>query len=118
MPFRDRYTQDKSKRLYKEREIKKSYCQQEVVELTNQLNGQQEVMSNNNKAVNANYSTALNDYIAWTGRELKENTKTRKAISEFISGDLVKITRADTNVIANEITDTSFEMLVRSSNRN
>ncbi len=95
MPFRDRYAQDKSKRLYKDIQVQKAHGQQEVVELTNQLNGQQEVMSNNNKAVNANYSTALNDYIAWTGRELKENTKTRKAISEFISGDLVKITRAE-----------------------
>lgn len=95
MPFKDRYAQDKAPRLYKEREIKKSYGQQEVVERTNQLNGQQEVMSNHNKAVNANYSTELNDYIAWTGRELKENTKTRQAISSFISKDLVKITRAE-----------------------
>ena len=95
MPFKDRYGPNEAKRLYKDAEQIRSHGQQETVELTNQLNGQIEVMTNNSEAINRNHIFQLNDWMSASDKVLKDNAHFRKTLMNFVQDDLIKVARAE-----------------------
>ena len=84
MPFKDRTGPDPSKRLYAEAKVKLQHRKEETTDLINQLNGQLEVMSNNDKNIARNQLHALNDFISAGKKDLDDKSKLRTTILDTI----------------------------------
>ncbi len=93
MPFRDRTGPDPSKRLYAEAKVKLQHRKEETTDLINQLNGQLEVMSNNDKNIARNQLHALNDFISAGKKHLDDKAKLRSTILETLQKDVMPAIR-------------------------
>ena len=94
MPFKDRTGPDPSKRLYAEAKVKLQHRKEETTDLINQLNGQLEVMSNNDKNIARNQLHALNDFISAGKKDLDDKTKLRSTILTTLQQDVLPVVRA------------------------
>ena len=93
MPFKDRTGPDPSKRLYAEAKVKLKHRKEETTDLINQLNGQLEVMSNNDKNIARNQLHALNDFISAGKKDLDDKAKLRSTILDTLQKDVMPAIR-------------------------